>query len=179
MELICGSYQDFRDRGLLLTRKVLNQGFLLVNLKSSLQSICVTNDHGYVPLVVSTTFSFPHSWLITWFLTGATRWVLLVEQELLTLLEHLSSPPVFSGVPVARSSVFCRLLSFLFLLTTVLSFHFLLATVLSVLFLLAIVLSVHRFMDSEYPFGIFKLFKIEIWLSTSTRGEFSYHTFNF
>jgi hypothetical protein len=30
----CGSYQDFLDRGLLLTRKLLNQGFLLV--KSSL-----------------------------------------------------------------------------------------------------------------------------------------------
>ena len=31
----CGSYQDFLDRGLLLTRKLLNQGFLLVMLKSS------------------------------------------------------------------------------------------------------------------------------------------------
>jgi hypothetical protein len=28
-----GSYQDFPDRGLLLTRKLLNQGFLLVMLK--------------------------------------------------------------------------------------------------------------------------------------------------
>jgi hypothetical protein len=34
----CGSYQDFLDRGLLLTRKLLNQGFLLVNLKSSLRT---------------------------------------------------------------------------------------------------------------------------------------------
>jgi hypothetical protein len=33
----CGSYQDFLDRGLLLTRKLLNQGFPLVKLKSSLQ----------------------------------------------------------------------------------------------------------------------------------------------
>ncbi len=33
----CGSYQDFLDRGLLLTRKLLNQGFLLINLKSSLR----------------------------------------------------------------------------------------------------------------------------------------------
>jgi hypothetical protein len=29
----CGSYQDFIDRGLLLTRKLLNQEFLLVKLK--------------------------------------------------------------------------------------------------------------------------------------------------
>jgi hypothetical protein len=63
----CGSFQDFLDRRLLLTRKILNQGFLLVKLKSSLRKlygrhhdlgdrygipgICVTNDHGYVPLV--------------------------------------------------------------------------------------------------------------------------------
>ena len=33
----CGFYQDFFDRGLLLTRKLLNQGFLLVKLKSSLR----------------------------------------------------------------------------------------------------------------------------------------------
>jgi hypothetical protein len=32
-----GSYQDFLDRGLLLTRKLLNQGFILVKLKSSLR----------------------------------------------------------------------------------------------------------------------------------------------
>jgi hypothetical protein len=31
--------------------------------------------------------------------------ILLVEQELLTLPEHLSSPPVFSGVRVIRSLV--------------------------------------------------------------------------
>jgi hypothetical protein len=33
----CGSYQDFLDRGLLLTRKLLNHEFLLVMLKSSLR----------------------------------------------------------------------------------------------------------------------------------------------
>ena len=33
----CGSYQDYRDRGLLLTRKLLNQGFLFVKLRSSLR----------------------------------------------------------------------------------------------------------------------------------------------
>ena len=32
-----GSYQDFLDWGLLLSRKLLNQGFLLVKLKSSLR----------------------------------------------------------------------------------------------------------------------------------------------
>jgi hypothetical protein len=33
----CGSYEDFLDRGLLLSSKLLNQGFLLVKLKSSLR----------------------------------------------------------------------------------------------------------------------------------------------
>ena len=33
----CGSYQDFLDRWLLLTGKLLNQAFLLVMLKSSLR----------------------------------------------------------------------------------------------------------------------------------------------
>jgi hypothetical protein len=36
----------------------------------------------------------------TGFVTRLTRRVPLVEQELLTLPEHLSSPPVFSGVRV-------------------------------------------------------------------------------
>jgi hypothetical protein len=34
-----------------------------------LWNICGTNDHGYVPLVVNTSLSFPHSWLITGFVT--------------------------------------------------------------------------------------------------------------
>ena len=40
----CGSYQDFLDRGLLLTRKLLNQGFLLVQLKSSLRKLMILVD---------------------------------------------------------------------------------------------------------------------------------------
>ena len=112
----CSSYQDFLDRGLLLARKLLNQRFLLVKLKSSLRKfysrhhdlvdrygISVTNDHGYVPLVISTSRSFPRSWLITGFVTRLTRRVSLVEQELATLSEHTSSPPVCSGVRVTRS----------------------------------------------------------------------------
>ena len=50
---------------------------------------------------------------------GVTRRVPLVEQELLTLPEHLSSPPFFSGVRVTRSLVLYvwfvdRCLSFFF-----------------------------------------------------------------
>ena len=43
--------------------------------------------------------------LITGFVTRLTRRVPVVEQVLLTLPEHLSSPPVFSGVSATRSLV--------------------------------------------------------------------------
>jgi hypothetical protein len=42
---------------------------------------------------------------ITGFVTRITRRVSLLEQEMLTLPEHLSPPPVFSGVRVTRSLV--------------------------------------------------------------------------
>jgi hypothetical protein len=99
----CGSYNDLLDRGLLLTRKLLNQGFLVVTLKSLLRkldgrhhdlpnrwSICVINDQIYVPLgVIKIRFG---SWLVTGFVLRVTRRVSHVEQELLALLVHLSSP---------------------------------------------------------------------------------------
>jgi hypothetical protein len=53
---------------------------------------------------VNTSRSFPHSWFIIGFVTRLIRRVPLVEQELPTLPEHLSSPPVFS---VPGSLVLC------------------------------------------------------------------------
>ena len=64
----------------------------------------------------------------------------LVEQELLTLLENLSSPTLFSGIRVARHLVFC----------VVFLDHC------PFVFLLAMILSVPRFTASDYPFGILK-----------------------
>ena len=58
-------------------------------------------------LVVHTSRSFHQSWFITGFLTRFTRQVPLVEQELLTLPDYMSPPPVFSGVCVTRSLVLC------------------------------------------------------------------------
>jgi len=52
----------------------------------------LTNDHVYVPLVVNTFRSFSHSWRITGIVTRVTQRVPLVEQELPTFPEHLSSP---------------------------------------------------------------------------------------
>jgi hypothetical protein len=117
----CGSYQYFLVRGLLPTRKLLNQGFLLVKLKSSLRKfyglhhdlvdrygVCVSQmTTDIFHLVVNTSQSFPHSWLITGFVNRLTQRVPLVEQELPTFPEHLSSPLIFSGVRVTQSLVLC------------------------------------------------------------------------
>ena len=83
------------------------------------------------------------SWLITGFVTRLIRRVTLVEQELLILPEHMSSPPIFSGVRVTRSLIFnvCfvdHCLSF----STFSSGHCVLLW----------------YTDYDYPFGIFKLF---------------------
>ena len=67
-----------------------------------------------------------------------------VEQELLALQEHLSSPPVVIEVRAARS----------------LLFYVMFCISLFVLFPLAIVLSVLRFMDSDCLFGVFGLFLV-------------------
>ena len=66
----------------------------------------------------------------------------LVEQELLTIPEHLSSLPVFNGVGVTRSVVLCVFFVHRFVL-------FLLTSMLSVLL---------RIGNYDCPWGIFVLF---------------------
>jgi hypothetical protein len=66
-----------------------------------------TNNHGYVPLVVSIILSFPLLWLITWFVFRITWPVQLVKQELYIIPELSSSPTFVSGDDFA---LFCRLL---------------------------------------------------------------------
>ena len=100
---------DFLDRVLLLARKLLNQRFIVIKLKSSLRKFyCphhdLVNRYGIsvsqmatdFPLVASISRPFSHSWLITEFVTRARRWMPVVEQELFTPPEHMSSSPVFS-----------------------------------------------------------------------------------
>ena len=104
----CGSNHDFLDRGLPLTRQLLNQGFLLVRLKSSFRTFYGRHhDHGYVTLVVNTSLSFPHSWSITGFVTRLTQRMPLAEQEHITLPGNLKSPPILSEVSATRSLVLC------------------------------------------------------------------------
>jgi hypothetical protein len=68
--------------------------------------------HVFLMLFVFTYTGVQHDFHIKWCSCRVTvkRRVSLVEQELIFLLEHLSSLPVFSGVRVARSLVFCVLL---------------------------------------------------------------------
>ena len=92
----------------------------------------------------------------------------LVNQELITFPEHLSSLPVFSGVRVTRSLVLYVCFVYvvcpfvLFLLAIVLSVFWPLCCLSfghCVVCLLAIVLSVLlRFTDTDNSFCIFKLF---------------------
>jgi len=86
----------------------------------------------------------PHSSLITGFVAIVKQRMTLVEQELLTLVKHRSSPSVFSSVRVALSFIFCVVFCNL-------SCPF-------VPFLLAIVLYLQILI---YSFDIFKLFMRE------------------
>ena len=82
----------------------------------------------------------------------------LVERELPTLPEHLPLPPVFSGVRVARSLVFCMVfcvslfIILLFLLWPLrcLSFSDLRLLITPLAITLSVLL---RFTTSDYPFG--------------------------
>jgi hypothetical protein len=66
--ITCGSYQDILDSGLLLTRKLLNQEFLLVKLKSSLRKFYDRHhdlvDRYGISLSKITTDMFPLSYAL-------------------------------------------------------------------------------------------------------------------
>jgi hypothetical protein len=158
--------RSFPHSWLMFHLSILPGPFLIHDLCSTCQYFPVLSSFmTYVPLG-NTSRSFPHSWLIVVFVTSVTRRMPLVEhlssppvfsgvrvvqlmgatRKLLTLQEHLNSPPVFSGVRVTRSLVLCVMFC---ISLFVLFFYFLLAIVLSVLL---------RFTDYDYPFGIFRLF---------------------
>ena len=66
----CGSYQDFLDRGLLLTRKLLNQGFLLVKLKSSLRKFYGRHYDLVDPYGISVSQMIMDMFHLSWALPG-------------------------------------------------------------------------------------------------------------
>ena len=122
----------------------------LIGICRNRDKIDTIKTHLYVPLVVSTSRSFPHSWLITGVKTRLTRWESLVEQEL-PPFGALEFTAVFNGG--SCYSIFSFMYMFCRSLFVPLSFIFL-AIVLSVLL---------RITDSNYPFDIFKLFLHSSW----------------
>jgi hypothetical protein len=119
--------RSFPHSWLMFHLSILPGPFLIHDLCSTCQYFPVLSSFmTYVPLG-NTSRSFPHSWLIVVFVTSVTRRMPLVEhlssppvfsgvrvvqlmgatRKLLTLQEHLNSPPVFSGVRVTRSLVLC------------------------------------------------------------------------
>ena len=96
--------------------------------------------HVYVLSVVSTSQSFPHPWRITGFLTRITRSVSLSGARTAHPSGVSEFTTGFSGVRVAWIFVFYVAFCTIFCLFV---------------FFLSVLL---RFTDSDYPFGIFKLF---------------------
>ena len=128
--------------------KLLVQGYLLVRHHFECFTVadmnCLTAKeylYSNLPLICSTyrntSRSVPDSLIITGFVTRVTRRVSLVEQELLTLP---SSTPIFCARSLTSCVVFCRSFFVLFSFSHC-QFFFNFPVV-----------------NSDYPYGIFKLF---------------------
>ena len=89
--------------------------------------------------------SFPHSWIITGLVIRSIRRVSHVGQELLTLPDHLCSPPVFCEVRITQSLVFCVVFCRSLFVFCHFSFGHCIVCLL-------------WFTAPDYHFGIFKLF---------------------
>ena len=80
-------------------------------LISLIRTMCLWNIlhkwNGFSPLVLRYIRFFLYASLITVIINRIIRWKPPSEQELPNVPGHLSSPPVFSGVRVARTVVFC------------------------------------------------------------------------
>jgi len=83
-------------------------------------TICFVESFYFINVIIWCPTRFPHQMMFM------SRWVSLVEQELPTLQDQQSSPPVFSGVRITQSLVlfvvYCRSLSFFFWSLCCLSF---------------------------------------------------------
>ena len=107
-------YQQNEQSSLILTELTEHKKSTICDVGNSGPGLCMAL---YVWCKQSLTFlflnyhlnfrPFLHSWLIIWFVTRVTRRVPLVEQELLTLPEYPSTPPVFRVIRVAQTLVFC------------------------------------------------------------------------
>ena len=97
----------FREKGLMTgsyTQFCIFIKFLILFFISwPLYNICFANAHGYFPLVVITSQSFPYSWFSTGFVRILTRQVRFVKQELPTLPDRGSCSAIFCFM-----CIYCR-----------------------------------------------------------------------
>jgi len=102
----CNSYHNVLDRGCLRTRKLQNEGCLLVKLKPLLRKIYgrhhdlvsrwpVAIDHGHVPSVVIAIRSLSHSWLIIG-LAWRVTWHHLCNRDCLSFRNTRVQPQCYS-----------------------------------------------------------------------------------
>ena len=159
----CGAYHNSLDRELLLTRKLLKPGFLLAKLRSSLRDFMIATMIWLTVMeymchqwsqICSTCrkYSPVYSSLMTYHRTRLTRRMPLVEQELISLPENLSSAPVFNVVRVTRSLSWC--VYFVYRCLSFCTFSFGHCVVCS---------SIYGY---DCPFGIVKLFFMGNWWAT-------------
>ena len=163
----CGFYHDSLDRWLLLTRKLPNQRFLVVKFKRSLRTF-----YGRTMTLLTVREYLCHKWTrmcfflcrnhnpvlssfttYYWVFNRVTQWVIHMEQKLLTLPEHPSSPLVFNGVRIARSLVLCVW----YFVDHCLSFFFQALYCLSSIYGFWLPLWYLRSTASDYPFVILDL----------------------
>jgi len=138
---------------LFLSRKLLNQGFLVVKLKSSLRRFY---DHHHDLVAHYWMEYLCNKWYVMFVLYSFMTYQRICTKSNTTGatlgagIDYPSGAPeftlVFSGVRVAWFLVFCVMF----------------CRSLFVLFHLAIVFPVLRFTASDYPFGIFKLMFVPV-----------------
>jgi hypothetical protein len=88
MTIIVNRYRSYCYKSLEKQNKITTQYALDTTIRNQTQDEEKHNTTQHKERLLSTAFIAEEK---------VTRWVLLLEQELLTLLEHLSSLPVFSG----------------------------------------------------------------------------------
>ena len=111
-----GSYDDFLDIILLLTKKLLSQGFLGVKFESPLRKLKVTtmiwltameylfNKRPQICFACRNHNTVLYSFMTFYRVFNKSD---MKEQELFTIPGRLSSPPCFNKVHVPRSLVLC------------------------------------------------------------------------
>ena len=83
--------------GITMYRCIFYWPFLTMTWLTVTEYLCHIYGHSYLPVVVITIRSFPHSWLVNAFVTRVTRRVRYVDQDTVYPSGVPELTPVFSG----------------------------------------------------------------------------------